>query len=59
MKIDPDNFPVIIIAAFVFGMILAMALGFRPKYGSMDEDRHGYSSPGMVQIVESLETTNL
>ena len=33
MKIDPDNYPVIIIAAFVIGMILAMAFGFRPEHG--------------------------
>ena len=34
MKIDPYHYPIILIAAFVLGIILAMALGFRPQHGS-------------------------
>ncbi|MDX9993028.1 MAG: hypothetical protein RBS68_13395 [Anaerolineales bacterium] len=37
MKIDPYNFPIIIIVAFVLGVILAMILGFRPRYGSGED----------------------
>jgi hypothetical protein len=33
MKIDPYHYPVILIAAFVLGMVLAMLLGFRPEHG--------------------------
>jgi hypothetical protein len=34
MKIDPYDYPIILILAFVIGFVLAMALGFRPEYGS-------------------------
>lgn len=34
MKIDPYYYPVIIIAAFAIGMLIALALGFRPEHGS-------------------------
>ena len=34
MKIDPYNFPTLIIVAFVVGLMLAMLLGFRPQHGS-------------------------
>jgi hypothetical protein len=33
MKIDPYHYPLILVAAFVLGMILAMLLGFRPEHG--------------------------
>ena len=33
MKIDPYHYPLILIAAFVLGMVLAMLLGFRPEHG--------------------------
>ena len=36
MKIDPYDFPVLIIVAFVIGVVLAMALGFRPQHGSTE-----------------------
>jgi len=32
MKIDKYNYPVIIIAAMVFFLILALALGFTPSH---------------------------
>jgi hypothetical protein len=50
LKISPYNFPIIIIAAFVIGMVLAMALGFRPSYGSHQRG-HGYQIPALVQSV--------
>jgi hypothetical protein len=37
MKIDPYYYPVIIIAAFAIGMLVALALGFRPEHGSTQE----------------------
>jgi hypothetical protein len=37
MKIDPYYYPVIIIAAFAIGMLIALALGFRPEHGSTKE----------------------
>jgi hypothetical protein len=37
MKIDPYNFPILIIAAFVIGVLLAMLLGFRPQHGSTEQ----------------------
>lgn len=33
MKIDPYHYPLILIAAFVLGVVLAMLLGFRPEHG--------------------------
>ena len=36
MKIDPYNFPILIIIAFVIGVVLAMLLGFRPQHGSTE-----------------------
>ena len=53
-KIDPYHFPVIIIAAFVIGMVLAMALGFRPSYGSR-KGGHGYEAPALVQSVPAWD----
>lgn len=42
MKIKPENYPVILIAAFVIGIVIAMALGFRPSHGSSErESSHG------------------
>jgi hypothetical protein len=40
MKIKAENYPVILIAAFFTGMVLAMALGFRPEYGSHRDRSH-------------------
>jgi hypothetical protein len=37
MKIDPYNFPLLIIAAFVIGVVLAMLLGFRHQHGSTEQ----------------------
>jgi hypothetical protein len=54
MKIDPYNYPLIIIAAFVIGMILAMVLGFRPQHGSSQRNGHGLIQPAIVQAVETL-----
>ncbi|GAB1471643.1 hypothetical protein MASR2M66_25210 [Chloroflexota bacterium] len=51
MKIDPYNFPMIIIMAFVIGLILAMALGFRPVHGSSTGKGHS-SQPVLMQVFE-------
>jgi len=59
MKIDPYNYPVIIITAFVIGMILAMVFGFRPQHGSSGADVQGCRPPTLVQTVEAWETINL
>jgi hypothetical protein len=37
MKIEKHNFPIIIITAFVAGILLAMLFGFRPEHGSTDQ----------------------
>jgi len=43
IRIDPYNFPLIIVAAFVIGLILAFMLGFRPQHGSS----HGRERPAL------------
>jgi uncharacterized integral membrane protein len=48
IKIDPYHFPLILIIAFVIGMLLAMALGLRPDYGSHRRER-GQALPAIVQ----------
>lgn len=53
-KIDPYNFPIIIITAFVIGFVLAMALGFRPSYGS-HKGGHGCEAPAVVQSVPAWD----
>ena len=56
MKIDPDNYPIIIITAFVIGMILAMALGFRPEHGSSGSNTQGQLPPFLVLTSALWET---
>ncbi|MBN2548873.1 MAG: hypothetical protein JXB15_06935 [Anaerolineales bacterium] len=53
-KIDPYNYPIIIIVAFVIGLVLAMALGFRPSSGSHNRE-HGYVTPALVQSVTAWD----
>lgn len=36
LKIDPYNYPIIIILAFVIGFVVAIALGFGPQHGSRE-----------------------
>ena len=36
LKIDPYNYPLIIILAFVIGFVVAIALGFGPQHGSRE-----------------------
>jgi len=55
MKIDPYKYPVVIISAFVIGMLLAFAFGFRPKHGSSDLSEHGQVPAALVQIVPTWE----
>lgn len=47
LKIDPDHFPILIIALFVIGFVISMALGFRPDYGSHGRG-HGVLPPALV-----------
>lgn len=54
MKIDPYNYPIIIILAFVMGFILAMAFGFHPEHGSRGSDPL-YAAPALIQTVEMIE----
>jgi hypothetical protein len=54
MKIDPDNYPIIIILAFVIGFMLAMVLGFRPEHGSTESGLI-YAAPAIVQMVETCK----
>jgi hypothetical protein len=55
-KIDPYNYPLIIIAAFVLGMTLAIALGFRPQHGGSEKENHGADRPAVIWMmpVENL-----
>lgn len=55
LKIDPYHFPIIIITAFVIGLVLAMVLGFQPSYGSHRRERGGYVTPALVQQVPSWD----
>ena len=55
MKIDPYNYPLIIIVAFVVGMILAMVFGFRPEHGSTNSNGRGYLLPSQVLTVQLWE----
>lgn len=38
LKIDPYNYPIIIILAFVIGFVVALALGFGPQHGSRETE---------------------
>jgi len=55
MKIDPYKYPVVIISAFVIGMLIAFALGFRPQHGSTDLSGHGQIPAPLVQFVQMWE----
>ena len=55
MKIDPYNYPLIIITAFVVGMILAMVFGFRPEHGSTNSNGHGHLLPAQTLTVQLWE----
>jgi hypothetical protein len=59
MKINPNNYPVIIIAAFVIGLLLAFILGFRPGHGTGGARKHGSIPPPIVQTVEAWEAVDL
>ena len=38
LKIDPYNYPIIIILAFVIGFVVGLALGFGPQHGSRETE---------------------
>ncbi len=50
LKIDPRLFPAIILAAFVIGLVLAVALGFGPQRGGRGEGGHSQVSPALVLV---------
>ena len=54
-KIDPYNYPLIIITAFVIGLVLALALGFRPEHGATHSNGHGYALPPQVWTIDPGE----
>ena len=49
IKIDPYNYPIIIIGAFVIGLVLAIALGFGPQHGSGEQGHQFVLLPVMLQ----------
>ena len=51
MKIDPNRYPLIIIAAFVLGIVLAIVLGFRPQHGTHERGASWESLPALVQTI--------
>jgi len=52
IRIDPYSFPLIIVAAFVMGLILAFMLGFRPQHGSS----HGRERPALEAAPALVQT---
>jgi hypothetical protein len=59
LKIDPYHFPIIIIAAFVIGLTLAIALGFGPQHGNHEQKEQGDRMPAFVQTVSAHDVYNL
>jgi len=49
LKIDPYNYPIIIIAAFVIGFVVAIALGFGPQHGPGDAEHQIILLPVLLQ----------
>ena len=45
LKIDPYNYPLIIILAFVIGFVVAIALGFGPEHGSREMEHQILALP--------------
>lgn len=58
-KIDPYQFPIIIIVAFVIGFILAIALGFTPQHGSRNREHRGFDRPAVVQTISGWDWSDL
>jgi hypothetical protein len=59
MNIDPYHYFIIIILAFVIGLPLALALGFSPRHGKREGEKHSYARPALVQAVPALEIYGL
>ena len=49
LKIDPYNYPTIIILAFVIGFVVAIALGFGPQHGSRETEHQILLIPLLLQ----------
>jgi len=56
MKINPSNFPLIIITAFLAGVILALALGFRPGHGSNERRGPGRQPSAVIWCVDAWDS---
>jgi hypothetical protein len=48
LKIDPYNYPIIIILAFVIGFVVAIALGFGPQHGSREMEGQIFFLPFLL-----------
>ena len=51
IKIDPYNYPIILIAAFVIGFVVAIALGFGPQH---DPGETGHQIIFLPMLFQSL-----
>ena len=59
INIDPYQYPIIIIAAFVIGFILAIALGFIPQHGSRYREHKNSINPAIVQTISTKDWNEL
>jgi len=53
LKIDPYNYPLIIILAFVIGFVVAIALGFGPEHGSREMEHQILALPILLHSLPS------
>jgi hypothetical protein len=53
LKIDPYNYPLIIILAFVIGFVVAIALGFGPEHGSREMEHQILTLPILLHSLSS------
>lgn len=58
-KIDPYNYPIIIIAAFVLGLTLAIAFGFRPEHEGGGRENHGTGRPAVIWMMSVEKSAGL
>lgn len=54
-KVNPYRFPIIIITAFVIGIVVALAFGFRPPSHKSRDRGHGFEAPALVQSVTTRD----
>jgi len=53
LKIDPYNYPIILIVAFVIGFVVAIALGFGPQHGQGEHGQQIILLPGLLKILST------